>query len=181
MDTRVVGYSVGRLVLALVASSSPELSLPEQVLSEVHETSLRQPDLTPRSLDVLRQVAQSGDLITLWSDGSLAGWGVRETLAPGLKEVGLMFVKEHYRSAPAFSELTRELGNDDAALIFASYDPALIRFVIAKHGFKPVSLFKVALVSRGAFIAKRLGKATRKAVREHTNRAKPLFAMREAR
>ena len=167
--------------MALTATTAIEAESLELILLEILTVSAKHPSLTPRNELSLRTVANCGDLITLWNDGTLAGWGVRENLAPGIKEVGLMFIKPELRTPVAFAELARELCNDDATLIFASYDSALIRFVVAKHGFKKTSLLKIALVSRGVFITKRLGKTARNAVREHTSRAKPLFAIRDAR
>ena len=167
--------------LALVATTTLDpVALPE-VLTQIEQQVLAEPGLTPRSRRALRKVANSGDLILLWSEGNLAGWGVRERLAPGVKEVGLMFVKPEFRSAVAFAELARELTTDRATLVMASYDPALIRYVVAKLGFRKATLGNVALRSWGGFITKRLSKTARTAVRRHTGQAKPLFAIRGKR
>ncbi|MEO0024706.1 MAG: hypothetical protein RL196_1147 [Actinomycetota bacterium] len=167
--------------MALVATNKHDPSTLSALLTEIEQRVLAEPGLTPRSRRALQKVANSGDLILLWSEGNLAGWGVRERLAPSVKEVGLMFVKPEFRGAVAFAELARELTNDRATLIMASYDPALIRYVVAKCAFQRASLGDVALRSWGRFITKRLSKTARTAVRQHTSLAKPQFAIRGKR
>ena len=167
--------------MALSASSLHSKAAAELIIQEIGRLTSTSDDLTPRSEAALRAVAKNGDLIALYNDGTLAGWGIRERLCPGVKEVGLMFIKPEFRSATAFAALTDALGNDDSTLVIATYDPALIRNLIAKHGFKTSTLAKVAWISRGRFITKRLSRETRQAVASHTAKAKPLFAVRAAR
>ena len=167
--------------MALVATALSAAADNVATIQEICDRSASESSLTPRSLETLRAVANSGDLIVLLNDGSLAGWAIRERLTPKVKEVGLMFVKPEFRSPTAFALLAREVTNDPAELLFATYEPALIRFVIAELGFRASSLWQLTLRSRGRFITKRLSRETRAAVAEHTRTAKPLFAIRAAR
>jgi hypothetical protein len=164
--------------MALIATTALGDSI-EAVLAEIHKTSTTEKNLTPRSIESLKVTASQGDLILLKADEALAGWGIREQLQPGLKEVGLMFIKPEYRSALSFIVLARALSNTPDALILATYDPALIRQSVLKFGFREISLFQVVLKSGGKFITKRLNRSSRAAVSEHTRRAKPLFSFRE--
>lgn len=163
--------------MALVATPVLEGSI-QEILEEIQHTSLIETKLTPRSAESLQLVAHAGDLVILRHENQLVGWGIREELRPGLKEVGLMFIKPDFRSASSFILLARELANVPDALILATYDAALIRQAIIEFGFREASLFQVIVASRGSFVTKRLNRASRTAVAQHTKSAKPLFAIR---
>jgi len=62
-------------------------------------------------------------------------------------------------------------------VVFATYDPALIRYGERVWGCHPTSLFWVTLLSRGRFITKRLNANTRATVNSHLKDRKPLFAI----
>lgn len=164
--------------MALAATPVLEGSI-ERILEEIHNTALTEAKLTPRSVESLRAVALAGDLVILNSDNSLVGWGIREELRPGLKEVGLMFIKPEFRSAASFILLARELANVRDSLILATYDAALIRQAVIEFGFREASLLQVIIASRGRFVTKRLNRSSRTAVAQHTKTGKPLFAIRD--
>jgi hypothetical protein len=163
--------------MALVATPVLEGAI-ENILEEIHTTALAENSLTPRSVESLRAAAQAGDLVILKNDNQLVGWGIREELRPGLKEVGLMFINPEFRSAASFILLARELANVRDSLILATYDAALIRQAVIEFGFREASLMQVIIASRGRFVTKRLNSSSRAAVAQHTKTAKPLFAIR---
>jgi len=163
--------------MALVATPVLEGAI-ENILEEIHTTVLAENSLTPRSVESLRAAAQAGDLVILNNDNQLVGWGIREELRPGLKEVGLMFIKPEFRSAASFILLARELANVSDGLILATYDAALIRQAVIEFGFREASLMQVIIASRGRFVTKRLNSSSRAAVAQHAKTAKPLFAIR---
>lgn len=164
--------------MAVVATPVLEGAI-ENILEEIHNTVLAENSLTPRSVESLRAVAQAGDLVILKNDNQLVGWGIREELRPGLKEVGLMFIKPEFRSAASFILLARELANVSDGLILATYDAALIRQAVIEFGFREASLMQVIIASRGRFVTKRLNSSSRSAVAQHTKTGKPLFATRD--
>jgi len=164
--------------MAVIATPVLEGAI-ENILEEIHNTVLAENSLTPRSVESLRAVAQAGDLVILKNDNQLVGWGIREELRPGLKEVGLMFIKPEFRSAASFILLARELANVPDGLILATYDAALIRQAVIEFGFREASLLPVIIASRGRFVTKRLNRSSRTAVAQHTKTGKPLFAIRD--
>lgn len=164
--------------MALSVTSTVNVREIESILRDISSTAITEPGLTPRPIAVLRAAAVRNDLVVLLADGVLAGWGVRETLCPGLKEIGLLYVKPAFRSPSAFMLLARELAETPDALVLATYDPALLRLAITEFDFRPATLGRVVVQSSGKFITKRLTRASRRAVREHTREATPLFAIR---
>ena len=147
-------------------------------VTEIYETSVSHPNLTPRSLEELKAIAMRGDIVLIKANETLIGWGIREVLTKTLKEVGLMFIKPEFRSASAFSALAKGLAEDPGELILATYDPSLIRHAVLEFGFKEANLVQVVIKSRGRFLAKRLSKDSRRAVAGHLKEFKPLFAIR---
>jgi hypothetical protein len=149
-----------------------------EVLPEIYETGFRDPNLTPRSLETLGEIANKGDLVLIKVDDKVAGWGIREVLTKNFKEIGMMFIKPEYRSPGAFIALARGLADDPSSMVLATYDKALIRQAVLEFNFREVGLLEVIIRSRGRFITKRLTKASREAVTEHRSQGKALFAIR---
>lgn len=152
----------------------------DDVVSEIMETASTEPGLTPRPFAELRAAATRGDIVVLRHDGDLIGWALREVLRPGLLEIGLMYVKPAHRSPTAFIRLARALADVPEALVLATYDPAMVRLAVREFGFRETTLRQVIAKSRGRFLLKRLSAPSRRAVRDHTRVARPLFAIREA-
>lgn len=148
------------------------------VLPEIHETGFNNPNLTPRSLEALLDIAEKGDLVLIKVDNQVAGWGIREVLTKKFKEIGMMFIKPEYRSPSAFIALARGLADDRSAMVLATYDKALIRQAVLEFHFREAGLLEVIIRSRGRFITKRLSPASRRAVAEHRSQGKAMFAIR---
>ena len=149
------------------------------VLAEVYRVSVESGELTPRSLKKLEKLLKQGRLVLAFIDDQLAGWVVAEKLAPGLSELGMAFVKPEFRNQPVFDALAHRAITNDEAFLFATYNPAMLRYVEREFGFVPVPLWRVALRSWGVFVFKRLGRVARNSVRERMKVSQPLFALRE--
>lgn len=167
--------------MAIAVTTSLPRDRREKILREIDETSQNTPELTPRPISTLRQLAESGNLVAAFTGDELAGWGVREPLGRGVVELGMAYVKPRFRKTNAFELLVRELTNCDEACLFATYLPGLIRYTVREHGFRESSLGEFAIRSRGRFIFNRLSPARRRAVRTHLATARPLYAIREGR
>lgn len=167
--------------MALSVTSTLNREAVESLVMDIAATALSEPGLTPRPIAEISAAAARGDLVVLHDDNVVAGWGVRETLRPGLKEIGLLYVKPTFRSPSAFMLLARELAAAPDALVLATYEPALVRLAITEFEFGPATLGQVVAKSRGQFLVKRLSRDSRRAVRDHTRNAKPLFAIRGKR
>lgn len=149
----------------------------EGLVKEIFTTSDSQPELTPRSAELLEKLAHAGNLAVIYVDDQLAGWAAVEPLTRKVAEVGLVYVKPEFRSAAVFQELMKLVAARPEKMLLATYDPALIRYVVGVWKAKPISLFGAILVSHGKFLTKRLDAESRKAIRNKLQKGKPLFAI----
>lgn len=149
----------------------------DDLLAEIERESAASAELTPRSRETLERLAEAGDLVVAFEDGVLAGWGIREPLAPGLKELGMVFVKPQFRSAGVFAPLAHRLVEAGFNYVVATYNPAMVRFVQREFGFVPTTLGHVIRRSRGRFLTKRFDRRSRHSIGRRIARSTPLYAI----
>lgn len=149
-----------------------------RVIDEVFAVSSAHSDeVTPRSHEALERLALQERLALVFDEDTLAGWAVIEPLTSGLSELGMTYVKPGFRKSEVFHSLIKLISRRPERFVFATYDPALIRYAERVWGCHRTNLLWVALLSRGRFISKRLDAKTRASVNAHLKERKPLFAI----
>jgi hypothetical protein len=111
----------------------------------------------------------------------LIGWAVVEKLTKNVSELGMAYVKPNFRRAGVLRKMLNEASKRPELLIIASYSPELIEYGIRHWGARRVTLWQVALLSRGRFITKRLNPKTTSTVNKHLSEKKPLFVVTDRR
>ncbi|MEY4450964.1 MAG: hypothetical protein RLZZ380_85 [Actinomycetota bacterium] len=168
--------------LAISVTSELEKEKVVQIVNEIFEISSAQTqELTPRTKETLFALAESKRLITASLNGSLIGWVVVEKLEKDVSELGMAFVKPEFRRAGVLHKMLEEASKRPERLIIASYSSELIEFGIKHWGARKITLWQVALVSRGRFITKRLNPKTSSVVNKHLRDHKPLFVITDRR
>jgi hypothetical protein len=147
------------------------------LIQEIFNTSQDQSELTPRSISVLRDLAQRQALAVVFVDQVLAGWAAVEPLARNLSEVGMVYVKPEFRGAAVFNKLMQVIAARPERMLLATYDKSLIRYVVSAWQAKQTNLFGAIVLSRGKFLTKRLNAASGKAIRNKLQKSKPLYAI----
>lgn len=163
--------------MALAATFDIPKAKLETWINEIAETSARAPELTPRSIPLLRKLAGQRNLAVITRGELLVGWAAVEPLTKNLCEIGLVYVKPEYRRTGAFHQLMNLVASRKEKMLLATYDPALIRYVVRNWRAEQVGLISAIMQSRGKFISKRLNSASRKAVRSKLKKGKPLYAI----
>lgn len=168
------------LAVNVTSKLSPESS--DQIIEEIFSiTSAKAKELTPRSIETLRELVAENRLITAFDVDRLIGWAVVERLTKNVSELGMAYVKPEFRRAGVLHKMLDEVSRRPELLIIASYSNELIEYGIKNWGAKRVNLWQVALVSRGRFITKRLNATTRTTVNQHLSERKPLFVITDRR
>lgn len=161
--------------MAVVATFAIAADKIAETVAEIYNTSLVQPELTPRSKEELLALARGGNLAQVYVDGKLAGWGAFEPLIKNVHEVGLVYIKPEYRTTEVFNALMHVIGVRPEDKVAASYDPAYIRYVVRAWGGKYSSLAEVTWRSRGKFLTKRMNAASRKSIQNRMKDSKPKY------
>ena len=149
----------------------------EHLIQEIFTTSQKQPELTPRSPEILRDLVKNENLAVIYVDGELAGWAACEPLTANVAEVGMVYIKPEFRSAAVFNELMQLISSRPEKMLLATYDRALIRYVVRVWKAKQINLLAAIILSRGKLITKRLNSDSRKAIRSKLQKSKPLYAI----
>lgn len=166
--------------MAVVVTTTLEPEDVDDVLSEINRISVKTHELTPRSVEALRGLLVQNNLVMVFVDGQLAGWGVREPLARGVFELGMTFVRPEFRSTTAFDRLAHELVSGNRTFLVATYKPELVRYLEREFGFRQSHLTEFIWLSRGRFLSKRLSRESRRAVRSHLKNAKPFYTLKDS-
>lgn len=146
-------------------------------LAEIHAISTASAALTPRSMEVLTRALEDGRLVIGFVDGTLAGWGLKESLGRSVYELGMTYTKPEFRGHPVFDGVTRRLVEPGATYVFATYDPAIVAYMRRRFGFRESSLGEVLWRSRGRFLFKRLDRASRSSIGARLSVRTPLYAI----
>lgn len=163
--------------MAVKASFDIPPTKQKAIVQEIFQISSKQPELTPRNIETLIELANGGGLALVFVSDELAGWAAVEPLTDNLCEVGMVYVKPEFRSAEVFTALMNLVASRKERMLLASYDPALIRYVQTVWNAKKTNLLGAVIASRGRFITKRLNSSSRKAIQRKMQTGKPLFAI----
>ena len=147
-----------------------------EFINEIVTETLKDGTLTPRSLESLQQLARAKRLILVFNQRELVGWACLEPLTKTLSELGFAYIKPEHRRQGGFEAIVETVAKLGKPVVMATYNQELMDYGVKNWGIEQVSLLKVAWLSRGKFITKRLDRQTRNAVRQHLSAGKPLYA-----
>jgi hypothetical protein len=163
--------------MAITATFEIEPTKLPAVVKEIFEVTSAQPELTPRSVEKLAELAKANTLAVVYKDNSLIGWAAVEKLTRGLSEIGMVYIKPEYRSAEAFNALMQLVAKRKDTYLLATYDQALIRYVKTVWNAKETNLLGAIVKSKGKFLTKRLNSESRKAIKTRLKETKPSYAI----
>lgn len=150
----------------------------EPIIEEILKISdLHSNEVTPRSRLALEDAVRNNNLYLAFSDRELIGWALAEPLTNKVTELGMAYVKPAFRNDRVLHRLLGEVARRPERIIIATYSQNLLNYAKDTWNCDELTLFQVALVTRGRFITKRLNAETRKHVNAHMKAGKPKFAI----
>lgn len=152
----------------------------EAIIASIAKSVAANPDLTPRSLETITMLVTQRRLSVLLDDTIPVGWLASEALTPTVDELGMAYIDPAYRGKHHLDALLRALLHPNKSYIFATYNPDIVAFTIAKHGFSKSSLFAVTKLSKGRFLRKRLNRKAVRSIHGRMRRQTAYYAVRKA-
>ena len=161
-----------------VTTTLPERDAPG-ILRTILEESTASAELTPRTMAVLAEALADRRLVVAFVDDTLAGWGLRERLAPSIFELGFTYTRPEYRHEPVFRAIAHELVSPPGTYVLATYHPSMLDFLARELGFRETTLGTVVWLSRGRFLTKRLSREARRSIGSRLSTKRPRYGMLE--
>jgi hypothetical protein len=167
--------------LAVTINLHPSAEQLAEALALIEAESFAGNEITPRPVVKLRAASGQGNLILVYSDGTLAGWGLIEPLTRTVSELGMTFVRPQFRNQPVFAAIVAAMDARPETLLMATYHPHLAAFTVKHRGFQYSSLGEFIRVSRGKFLFKRMNSAARSSIKTRRQTSQPIYVIRRSR
>ena len=137
--------------------------------------------VAPRSRRALRRAAARGMLIAAHRGEVLIGWAIAEPSGRGVVELGSLYVVPDSRDGRAVRELTALGTALSGTAVVVTMDPRFATWLRREWDFEPSTLWRVVLLTRGAFLARRLALRRLVAALRHVTAGSPRYLVRRGR
>ena len=134
--------------------------------------------VAPRSRRALRRAATHGRLMVAHRGEELIGWAIAEPSGRGVVELGSLYVVPDSRDGRAVRELTALGTALSGTAVVVTMDPRFALWLRREWDFEPSTLWRVVLLTRGAFLARRLAPRRLVAALRHVTAGSPQYLVR---
>ncbi len=134
--------------------------------------------VAPRSRRALRRAAARGMLIAAHRGEDLIGWAIAEPSGRGVVELGSLYVVPTSRDGLALRELTALGTALSSTAVVVTMDPRFAVWLRREWDFESSTLWRVVLLTRGAFLARRLAPWRLVAALRHVTAGSPHYLVR---
>jgi len=142
---------------------------------EIRSIARTHPEVSERSARRLVRALGHGRLAIATDDSRVVGWFLSEGSGFAPHELGYLFVEPRFRSGEVFDRMLGLLLEIESRAVAVTFRPAFAAWLERSYGFERASLGRVVMLSRGAFLLRRLTPARIVAVARHTTAASPIY------
>jgi hypothetical protein len=142
---------------------------------EIRSIAREHPEVSARSARRLVRALRHGRLAIATDDSRVVGWFLSEGSGFAPHELGYLFVDPRFRTGEVFDRMLALLLEIESRAVAVTFRPAFAAWLERSYGFERASLGRVAMLSRGTFLLRRLTPARIVAVARHTTAASPVY------
>lgn len=149
----------------------------DNLIDQIHRTCEAEPNLSPRPKKELQKAYANNRLLIATDGASIVGWLLIIIYDRNFQELASGYVIESYRSKGVFNKLLQKAFEFAPVSSIVTFNYSFVSYLLNKVGFKKSSLWEAIKLSRGKFLLNRLSISRIKAIRNHYQTARPIYAV----
>lgn len=147
------------------------------LVQQIQAIAATEPELTIRSVSVLRRALASARLAVAMDSGEVRGWFLSEP--GGAHEIGFVWVHPDERDGATFERMLTLLTGLEPVAVAVTFRPAFAEWLVRSRGFRLSTLAEVTRLTHGAFLWRRLNPRRLAAVAGHSAGGAPVYLVRQ--